>query len=171
MTLKIAALLAALLAAGVGVHFVDAQYYGKQLAVEKQARADDLAKINAASAQALQDALSKQQAAEGKVATLETQYQQEVANHAKDSLDYRAKLASGSERVRVRVANCGSGTASGKSASPASGADGSASYAELPAASAERLVTVTDSADAEVTKLRALQQYVTALQEQGFVGK
>lgn len=142
---------------------------GAALAHEQKAHADDIARINATAAQQLATALAHQQAAEGAVYTLQQQYDNEVAQHAKDSLDYRAKLLAGTERVRVHVSGCGDARASGKGAAPAPGSDGAASYGFLSPEAAASANDVTDEADANTAKLRALQQYVTELQNNGFI--
>jgi prophage endopeptidase len=125
-----AALLGIAIGAG-GTHALDANHYGAQLATERAAHAADIAKVNAEAAQQLAVALSKQQAAEGRVATIEQQFNTEVANHAKDNLAYQSRLASGADRLRVRVTSCVPGTADSKSTATAGGADGSAAYADL----------------------------------------
>lgn len=150
---------------GIVVHKLD----GAALAHEQKAHADDIARINATAAQQLATALAHQQAAEGTVYTLQQQYDNEVAQHAKDSLDYRAKLLASTERVRVHVSGCSVGTPSGQSAAPAPGADGSASYGFLSAETAANVAGLADEADANTAKLRALQQYVTELQNNGFI--
>lgn len=142
---------------------------GAELVHEQKAHADDIARINATAAQQLANALANQQAAEGKVYTIQQQYENEVAQHAKDSLDYRAKLLAGTERVRVHLSGCSSGAASGQGTSPAPSADGSAGYGFLSPEAAASANDVTDEADANTAKLRALQQYVTELQNNGFI--
>lgn len=155
------------LALGAGVtHKLD----GSALAREQASHQSDLAKINAASAKALSDALAKQQVAEGKVSDIETQYQTEVANHAKDSLAYRAQLASGAQRLRVHVASCSS-SASGQSAAATGSADGAAAYAYLDPTVASGVIQVAADDQAEIDKLAALQAYVKALQDQGYITK
>jgi len=165
---SVAAIVGALIGGGVSfaiTHKID----GAALAHEQKAHADDIARINATAAQQLATALEHQQAAEGAVYTLQQQYDNEVAQHAKDSLDYRAKLLAGTERVRVHVSGCSIGAASGKSAAAAPGADGSTSYGFLSPETAANVAGLADEADANTAKLRALQQYVTELQNNGFI--
>lgn len=161
-----AALLGAALAGGT-VHRLD----GATLAREQASHQADLAKINAASAKALSDALAKQQAAEGKVSDIETQFNTEVANHAKDSLDYRAQLIAGTQRVRVRVTSCGPAAASSESTTAAGSADDPASYAVIDGQTASGVVQIAADDQAEIDKLTALQAYVKVLQDQGYIGK
>lgn len=144
---------------------------GAALAHEQQAHAEDIARINATAATQLADALKRQQAAEGKVYTIQQQYDNEVAQHAKDSLDYRAKLLSGTQRVRVKLSGCGNTGAASKSTTPAPGVDdGTANqYGFLSPEVAANVVGVADQADAVAAQLRALQQYVTELQHDGFI--
>jgi prophage endopeptidase len=142
---------------------------GAALAHEQAAHADDIARINATAAQQLANALAKQQAAEGTVNTLQQQYDNEVAQHAKDSLDYRARLLAGTQRVRVHTSGCSGSAASSKGTAPAPGADGSTDYGFLSPQSAASVSDVADEADADAAKLRALQQYVTELQKDGFI--
>jgi prophage endopeptidase len=163
-----AALLGIAIGAG-GTHALDANHYGAQLATERAAHAADIAKVNAEAAQQLAVALSKQQAAEGRVATIEQQFNTEVANHAKDNLAYQSRLASGADRLRVRVTSCVPGTADSKSTATAGGADGSAAYADLDPTVAAGAVQVATDDQREIDKLRALQAYVAALQQQGFI--
>lgn len=160
-----AALLGAALAGGT-VHRLD----GAALAREQASHQADLAKISAASAKALSDALAKQQIAEGKVSDIETQYNTEVSNHAKDSLNYRAQLATGAQRLRVRVTHCVT-SAAGQGAAAAGSTDDSASYADLNGQTASGVIQVAADDQAEIDKLAALQAYVKALQDQGFIGK
>lgn len=167
--LLIVGLVAALLGAGISgglVHKID----GAALAREQASHQSDLAKINAASAKALSDALAKQQVAEGKVSDIEAQYNTEVSNHAKDSLDYRAQLASGAQRLRVHVTGC-SVAAPSKGASSASSADDAPPTADIDPAVASGIVQVAADDQAEIDKLAALQAYVKALQDQGYISK
>lgn len=167
--LLIVGLVAALLGAGISgglVHKID----GTALAREQTSHQADLAKINAASAKALSDALAKQQVAEGKVSDIEAQYNTEVSNHAKDSLDYRAQLASGAQRLRVHVTSC-SVAAPSKGASAAGSVDDAPATADLDPTVASGIVQVAADDQAEIDKLAALQAYVKALQDQGFIGK
>ncbi|MFM0638091.1 lysis system i-spanin subunit Rz [Paraburkholderia metrosideri] len=158
------------LAIGAGTtHELDANHYGAQLASEKAAHAADIAKVNAEDAQQLATALSKQQAAEGRVATVEQQFNTEVSNHAKDNLAYQSRLASGAERVRVRVTGCVPPTAADKSTTPAGSVDGRAAYADLDPTIATGIVQVTADDQREIDKLKALQAYIAALQQQGFI--
>lgn len=168
-----AALLGAVLGAGT-THKLD----GVALAHEQAAHAKDnaahateIADINADSAKALSAALAKQQAAEGRVASIETQYNTEVANHAKDSLDYRAQLIAGTQRVRVRVASCSPIDPSGESATAAGSADGAATFGYLDGQTASSVFKVAADDQTEIDKLTALQAYVKALQDQGYIGK
>lgn len=168
----ITGLAAALLGIAIGAgtaHELDANHYGAQLATEKAAHAADIAKVNAEAAQELATALSKQQAAEGRVATVEQQFNEEVSNHAKDNLAYQSRLATGAERLRVRVTSCVPGAAAGKGTTAAVGTDGSAAYADLDPTVATGVVEVAADDQREIDKLKALQAYVAALQQQGFI--
>jgi glutathione S-transferase len=140
----------------------------EQLAKEQAAHQSDLAKINAASAKALADALSRQQAAQSDVATIQKQFDDEVANHAKDSLDYRARLSAGTDRVRVRIASCAPAAAS-ESAGASGSSDGGSAYGYLDGAVASSVFKVAADDQAEIDKFTALQAYVRAMQEQGFI--
>lgn len=160
-----AALLGAALAGGT-VHRLD----GAALAREQASHQADLAKINAASAKALSDALAKQQVAEGKVSDIEAQYNTEVANHASDSLKYRADLISGSQRLRVHITGC-SVAAAGQGPAASVSADDSATYADLDPTVASGVIQVAADDQAEIDKLAALQAYVKTLQDEGYIGK
>lgn len=165
-------LAAALLGIAIGAgatHELDANHYGAQLSSEKAAHASDMARVNAEAAQQLAAALSKQQAAEGRVATVEQQFNTEVANHAKDNLAYQSRLSTGSERLRVRVTSCVPGPAAGKGTSAAGGTDGSATYADLDPTVATGVVQVAADDQREIDKLKALQAYVEGLQDTGFI--
>lgn len=155
----------------VPTHVVDANHYGAQLAREKAAHAADIARVNAEAAQQLREALANQQAAEGRVATVEQQFNDEVAKHAKDNLDYRAQLASGAQRLRVRVTHCAVGPTADQSAAASGRADDSAAFAELDPTVATGVVQVAADDQAEIDKLKALQAYVRALQDQGYIGR
>lgn len=152
-----------------GMHELDANHYGAQLNAEKAAYASDIAKVNAQAAQQLATALSKQQAAEGQVASVEQQFNSEVANHAKDNLAYQSQLATGAQRLRVRVTSCVPSTAGNQSTAAAGSADGGAAYADLDPTVATGVVQVTADDQHEIDKLAALQAYVKALQDQGFI--
>jgi hypothetical protein len=166
---------------GIAIGFGGTHVYdGRAIAVEKTALATeqaayqaDIAKINAASAQALADALKKQQAAEGQVASVEAQYNTEVSNHAKDILALRAQLASGAQQLRVHVtaASCHSGAPAGQSAAASSSTDDTASYAVIDGQTASGIVQVAADDQAEIDKLAALQAYVRTLQDQGYISK
>lgn len=155
---------------GGAVHTLDANHYGAKLNAEKAAHATDLAKINAEAAQQLSAALAKQQAAEGRVATVEQQFNDEVSKHASDSLAYRAKLSAGTQRVRVRVSSCGAVTG-GQGTATAGGIDAAATYADLDAKVATSVFKVAADDQVEIDKLSALQAYVRSLQDAGYIGK
>jgi prophage endopeptidase len=164
---SIAAIVGALLGGavtGVIVHKFD----GVQLAEVKQAHSDELAKINATAAQQLADAIAKGQVAQGKVQTLQQQYETEIASHAKDVLSYRAQLLAGTQRVRVHVASCHPGATS-KGAGTPGGTDEAPAVAELSPAVAAGIYAVADDADALAIQLRNLQQYVKGLQDDGYI--
>ena len=166
----IAALVGAILGA-TPTYIITHKIDGAALAQEQKAHADDMARINATAAQQLAAALAKGQAAEGHVATLTDQLNTEIAQHAKDSLDYRARLLAGTERVRVHVTGCsGSGTAS-QSTAPAPGTDESAAVAILSPTTSASVFEVADNADALAIQLRALQAYVTEMQNDGYINK
>jgi hypothetical protein len=127
-------------------------------------------KINAASAKDLADALANQQAAEGKVAAIEKSFNDEVSKHAQDSLDYRARLAAGVDRMRVRVADCSPAVADQSPASPGR-SYGAAAYGYLDGQVASSVFKVVADDQAEIDKLTALQAYVRAMQAQGYIEK
>jgi hypothetical protein len=143
---------------------------GRTLAREQAAHQALIAQINAESAKALSAALAKQQAAESDISAIQKKFNDEVSQHAKDALDYRAQLASGAQRMRVHVTGCASSD-SGQGAAPTSSADGSATLGYLAPTVASGLVTVAADDQAEIDKLVALQAYVRTLQEQGYVSK
>lgn len=166
----VAAVVGALLGGGttyVVTHKID----GAALAREQAAHANDIARINATAAQQLADALAKGQAAQGQVTTLEQQYQQEVAKHAKDNLDYQRKLLAGTERVRVHVSNCHASESASESAAAAPGGNGTAAIADLSSTTASSAVAVADDADKTASKLATLQAYVKRLQDDGYISK
>lgn len=155
---------------GIALGFGTAHTIGAaQLSAERASHQSDLAKINAASAKAMADALAKQQAAETQVGVVEKQFNDEVTKHAKDSLDYRNQLAAGTQRVRVRVASCVA-PSSGQGAAPAGGVDGAPAYGDIYGPTAISIFQVAADDQVEIDKLAALQAYVKTLQEQGFVG-
>lgn len=152
---------------GIVVHKID----GAVLAHEKAAHADDIARINATAADQLAQAIAKQQAYAGQVQTLQQQYQDEVSQHAKDSLSYRAQLLAGTQRVRVHVTPGSCSGSHGQGTATASGTDDAAPVADLSPAVAAGVYAVVDSADSEAIKLRALQEYVRKLQDAGYISK
>jgi prophage endopeptidase len=164
---------------GIAIGFGGTHVYdGRVLAIEQAAHAKDnaahateIAQINADSAKSLAAALANQQAAEGKVASIETQFNQEVSAHATDSLNYRAQLIAGTQRVRVRVASCGPVAPAGESAATAGSVDGTAAWGYLDNETAASIFKVAADDQVEIDKLSALQAYVKALQDQGFIGR
>jgi hypothetical protein len=166
----VAAVIGALLGGGV-TYVITHKIDGAKLAHVEQVNAQTLAKINATSAQQLADALKRGQAAEGKVATLEQQFDNEVAAHAKDNLDYRAKLLAGTASVRVHVTACHPASAAGKGTAAPGTVDDSAAYAELSPTTAASAFTVVDDADNTALKLVKLQAYITELQDDGYISK
>ena len=120
-----------------------------------------------AQAKALSTALSNQQAAEGKVAAIDQQFNDEVSKHANDVLAYRAQLASGAQRLSVHVAGCVPAAAEGASA-PGS-ANGSPAIANLAGPAADSVAEVAGDDQREIDKLKALQAYVRAMQAQGYI--
>jgi hypothetical protein len=142
---------------------------GRTLAREQAAHQALIAQINAESAKALSAALAKQQAAESDISAIEQKFNDEVSQHAKDALDYRTQLASGAQRMRVHVTGCAAADA-GKSASATGSTDGAATFGYLAPTVASGLVTVAADDQAEIDKLSALQAYVSALQDEGFIG-
>lgn len=155
------------LALGFGTaHTID----GRTLAREQAAHQAMVAQINAESAKALSVALAKQQAAESDISAIQKKFDDEVSQHAKDALDYRAQLASGAQRMRVHVTSCAAAD-SGQSASATGSPNGAAAFGYLAPTVASGLVTVAADDQAEIDKLIGLQAYVRALQDQGFIGK
>jgi len=144
---------------------------GAALAQEQKAHSDDISRINATAAQQLADAIAKRQVAEGKVVTIQQQYEQEIANHAKDALDFRARLLAGTQRVRVRTVAGSCAGAASQSTSTAPGTDDTASYADIAPAVAAGVYAVADQGDAEIIKLRRLQEYIKGLQDDGYINK
>jgi hypothetical protein len=142
----------------LGWHFGTA-HVSAQWSAEKSATAQ-------ATSKALAAALANQQAAESKVAAIETQFNAEVSQHAKDALDYRARLASGAERVSVRVTRCAPAS---ESAGAAVSADGAADHADLAPAVADGLAEVASDDQREIDKLAALQAYVREMQARGYI--
>lgn len=138
-----------------------AGHVSTQWAAEKAATAQ-------ATSKALAAALANQQAAEVKVAAVEQQFNHEVSQHANDVLSYRAQLASGAKRMSVHVTRC---AAASEGASAAGGTDGAGASADLAPAVASGLVSVAADDQAEIDKLSALQAYVRAMQEQGYIEK
>jgi prophage endopeptidase len=170
LTGLVAGLLGLSIGAGSGYELT-ANHYGAKLATEKAAHATDIAKVNAEAAQQLAAALSKQQAAEGRIATVEQQFNSEVANHAKDNLAYQSQLASGAQRVRVRVASCAASTPAAQSTAAAGSADATSAYGYLDGAVAASVFKVAADDQIEIDKLTALQAYVKTLQDQGYIEK
>jgi hypothetical protein len=164
-------LITGLAAGAVGValgfgtaHTID----GRTLAREQAAHQQMVAQINAESAKALSAALAKQQAAESDIAAIQQKFTDEVSKHAQDSLDFRARLSAGTDRVRVRIAGC-SASVPGESAASASSSDGPAAYGDIYGPTASGIFKVAADDQAEIDKLSGLQAYVRALQEQGFI--
>jgi len=120
----------------------------------------------AAQAKELSKALANQQAAEGKVAAIDKQFNDEVSQHANDVLVYRAQLASGAQRLSVHVASC---VPASESAGAAGGADGATANADLAPAAADGVAEVAGDDQREIDKLTALQAYVHALEDEGFI--
>ncbi|TCK39630.1 bacteriophage Rz lysis protein [Paraburkholderia sp. BL8N3] len=166
--LKSALIIACVLAIGgyiVALHLqIDSARAG-----EAQAKAI-VDKVNAASAKALSDALANQQVAEGKVAAIERSFNDEVTKHASDVLSYRAQLDSGAQRMRVHVTGCTASDPSQGSASAGS-ADGASASADLAPTVASGLVSVADDDQKEIDKLSALQAYIRALQDRGYIAR
>jgi hypothetical protein len=154
----VAALLAVALFA-VGWHYGAARVTAEWRA-EKTAAAQEQAK--AASA-----ALDKQQATEAKVATIDQQFNDEVSKHANDVLAYRAQLATGAERLSVHVAACVPAADEGTSA--AGGVDDGPATANLAPAAADGVAEVAGDDQREIDKLRGLEAYVRAMQDQGYI--
>jgi hypothetical protein len=69
--------------------------------------------------------------------------------------------------MSVHVARC---AAASEGAGTTGGADGSASIANLAPAAADGVAEVAGDDQREIDKLTALQAYVRALQDQGYVG-
>lgn len=160
---------------GAGIHYtvdaVELSHEQTAHANDNKKHADEIAQINAKSAKDFADALAKQQAAEGQVASIETQFNQEVAAHASDSLNYRAQLVAGTQRLRVRVASCGPVSPTGQSAASAGGTDGAATFADLYGPTASGVFKVAADDQHEIDKLVGLQDYIHKMQDQGFIGK
>lgn len=151
----IAAAILGLALGAFGVHELDANHYDAKIAATQ-----------AAQAKALAAALDNQQAAEQKVAAVDQQFTQEVTQHADDVLTYRAQLASGAQRMRVHVASC---AAPSEGASATGSTDGAPAVADLAPAAADGVAAVAGDDQREIDKLTGLQQYVRAMQEQGYI--
>lgn len=136
----------------------------------KAAHAQEIAKINAAAAQAYATLMAQKEALGESINGLAEAYAKEKTQHEKDNSDYQRKLLAGTERVRVRVANCATAAAD-QGTGPASGPDAAATVAELPGETAASVVAVADDADDIARRLAGLQAYVRQLQEKGVIEK
>lgn len=167
----VSAAIGAVLGGSVG-YVITHRFDAAKIAQERQAHASDMAKINATAAQQLADALAKQQITEGRIITIQNQFDSEVAKREKDALDYRAKLRAGTERVRVKLAaSCGNSSTGTKSSTTSTAVNDTSTYGFLSSTTAESAFAVVDSADQTAEKLRALQKYVVTLQDTGYINK
>jgi len=141
-----------------------------EIARIKEAHAQEISKINAAAAQAYAALLAQKQALSESIDGLAQAYAKEKSQHEEDNSAYRRKLLAGTERVRVRIANCNTAAAD-QSAGPASGPNAAATVAELPRETAASVVAVADNADDVARRLAGLQAYVRQLQEKGVIEK
>jgi len=161
------------IAIGAGAtHLVDAGRYGAQLEAERTAHAQDnerhahdLTAMSSAALDAENRAIDAHSAAESRIAAADQQLTKERQSHEADNASFRARLAAGTERLRVAVTGCSA--AGGDEESGAAGAagmgDGAAAYAELDPAVAERVFRVAGDDDNEISKVKALQAYVCAV--------
>ncbi|WP_338910708.1 lysis system i-spanin subunit Rz [Mycetohabitans rhizoxinica] len=140
-----------------------AQVHAEVLAVRER-HTLDLKAISDAALAAERKAAENSQAAAKKIEALDVQLTKERQAHEADSRRYRAALAAGTERLRVAVANCSAGRDNVSSATrTASVGDGATAYADLDAATAQRVFAVAAADQREIDKLRALQRYICAV--------
>ncbi|AOI42560.1 lysis system i-spanin subunit Rz [Burkholderia oklahomensis] len=167
-------LLVVVLGAAAGA-VVDHLIGARQLSDERAARAVDAKRhtenLNALSRAALdaeRRAIAAHDAAASAVTAVDAKLTKERNVHEAESRNYRAALASGTDRLRVEVRNCTAADRDGVSnaASTAGVGDGAAAYADLDRAVAERIFAVAGDDQREIDKLTALQGYVCAVRPQ-----
>jgi hypothetical protein len=164
-------LIAAFVGAGAA-HYLDANHYGAEIATvqrdladEKEAHGADMEAMTAKAADAARAALAAQQQKERDVAALDAKYSKE-RNDAKAENDaLRAAVADGSLRLRFAVTSCTATSSAGSGGVLAPGAaasvdPGTAGTAELDRRDTDRLFSIASRGDAEITKLRAAQEYI-----------
>ncbi|WP_197328712.1 lysis system i-spanin subunit Rz [Ralstonia syzygii] len=146
-------------------------YYRAQLAqahaetaTARAQHARDLKAVSDTALTAEREASASSQAAAQKIEALDGQLTKERQTHEADSRNYRTALAAGTERLRVAVANCSAGRGDVSDAASAAGVgDGATAYADLDAATTQRVFSVAADDQREIDKLRALQGYVCAV--------
>lgn len=156
---------AILSSAGVSLHYRAqlAQAHTETAAARVQ-HARDLKAVSDAVLTAEREASMNNQIAAGKIEALDAQLTKERQIHENDSRNYRVALAAGTERLRVTVANCSAGASDVSDTASAAGVgDDTTTYADLDAATAQRIFSVTDDDQREIDKLRTLQGYVCAV--------
>jgi prophage endopeptidase len=125
-------------------------YYRAQLArvqaetaAVREQHARDLKTISDAALASERQASANSQAAAQKIEALDAQLTKERQTHETDSRNYRTALAAGTERLRVAVANCATSASDVSDTTGAAGVgDGTAAYADLDAATAQRIFSV-----------------------------
>ena len=116
----------------------------------------DKAKQTAAALASSEQARKIEQAWQTKGAAIDKKYQEELTHAQQENADLQRRLATGADRVYVRVANC----ASVSGATTAPGVSHTAATAELDPAVAASLAGIAADGDDAIRQLTALQEWV-----------
>lgn len=168
----LAAVAAALSGAAVSLYYrAELAHAHAETAAVRAQHALEIKALSDTALAAERQSLADRQAAAQKIESLDSELTKERQTHEADSRTYRAALATGTQRLRVAVANC-SASARGMSnaASTASVDNGAAAYADLDPAIAQRIFEVAADDQREIDKLRALQGYVYAVRPETIGG-
>lgn len=161
----LAAVAAALSGAAVSLYYrAELAHAHAETSAIRAKHALDIKAISDAALAAERQSLADRQTAAKRIESLDSELTKERQTHEADSRTYRAALATGTQRLRVAVANCSASARRVPGATPAASVDnGTAAYADLDPAVAQRVFEVAAADQREIDKLRALQGYVCAV--------
>ncbi len=160
------AVVVALIAVGFAAGwYIQGNRWDADSATKAAQYADNMKAVSDAAVKQLAAEQAKGQALQAKLATLDSQYNQELANEKATNDNLRRQLSAGSLKLRVKAkcpANPGSGGAVSKSST--AGGVGDDATVELSSDTGSNVLDIRSGIISDQAKLKYLQDYSAALQ-------
>lgn len=149
-----------LLAAGLGQQW----RWGAKLETQARLHTDTLAEIQRAGQAAQRREDDRYMATQQELADKNRKLQGELADARKQNQEYSARLATGAERVYVKVSNCAPAGNPVQTPTPSGSVVHGTSYAELHPATAYDLEVLAGDANEVANKLLGCQEHVRTIE-------